>query len=491
MEKAWATSGLDLHLELRPNQVVGGIRARLEAALREAVRTGRLGPGVRLPSSRALAADLGVARNTVAEAYAQLVAEGWLTARQGSGTRVAERVAAPTAPAVPAAPRTPRPTKPTSPPGRTSPGELTRPPRYTLKAGSPDLSAFPRAAWLAAARRAFTAAPSHALGYGYPQGRPELRAALAEYLARARGVRADPDRIVVCDGFAAGLALLARVLRARGATTLAVEEYGLPSARDAVIAAGLRLAPLPVDENGVAVNQAGRAAAVLVTPAHQFPLGAALAPRRRTQLVEWARDTGGLVIEDDYDGEFRYDRQPVGAVQALAPDHVVYAGSASKSLAPAFRLGWLVLPAPLAREVAAAQELAAGPGCRLDQLTLAEFIVSGGYDRHVRRSRLAYRRRRDKLAAALAREAPQVRVTGIAAGLHALCELPPGLAEDHVVARAAARGLDVDGLARYRAGPGAATGPGRQALVVGYGSPPEHAFSGAVARLCAALNDPA
>jgi GntR family transcriptional regulator/MocR family aminotransferase len=478
MEKAWATSGVDLHLDL--NREAGrtgpgrtgpgpGVRAQLETALREAVRTGQLGPGARLPSSRALAADLGVARNTVAEAYGQLVAEGWLTAAQGSATRVADRVA--TGADLASAPDHP---------------QAAPPRRYTLKAGSPDLSAFPRAAWLAAARRAFSAAPSAAFGYGYPQGRPELRAALAGYLARARGVRADPDRIVVCDGFAEGLALLARVLRARGAATLAVEEYGLPSARATITAAGLRLATLPVDGHGAVVGEAGRASAVLLTPAHQFPLGAALAPGRRTQLVQWARDTGGLVIEDDYDGEFRYDRQPVGAVQALAPDYVVYAGSASKSLAPGFRLGWLVLPASLAREVAAARELTAGPGSRLDQLTLAEFITSGRYDRHVRRSRLAYRRRRDRLAAALAREAPQVRVTGIAAGLHALCELPPGLSEDHVVARAAARGLDLDGLATY-----CATGrPDRAALVVGYGSPPEHSFSGAVARLCAALTDP-
>ena len=217
--------------------------------------------------------------------------------------------------------------------------------------------------------------------------------------------------------------------------------------------------------------------------------------------MEWARDTGGLVIEDDYDGEFRYDRQPVGALQALAPEHVVYAGSASKSLAPGFRLGWLVLPASLVGEVIVARELTTGPGSRLDQLTLAEFITSGGYDRHVRRSRLAYRRRRDRLAAALGREAPRVRVTGIAAGLHALCELPPGLTEDHLVARAAARGLEVEGLARYRA-TGSTTAqatnqatdagrgqPGRQALVIGYGSPPEHSFRGAVARLCAAFND--
>src|ERR1700742_349890 len=279
MADSWAKS-VDLHLDLTGSRV----RARVEAALRDAVRTGRLGPGTRLPSSRALAADLGLARNTVAEAYGQLVAEGWVTARQGAGTRVA-------GPANPSRPPGPeshsRPTQPPRPIDLNSPTELTslsggsRPPRYTLKAGSPDLSAFPRAAWLAAGRRAFTAVPSHALGYGHPQGRPELRVALAEYLARARGVRAHPDRIVVCDGFAAGLALLAGVLRARGLTTLAIEEYGLPSARDTVLAAGLRLAPLPVDEDGAVVGQAGRAGAVLVSPAHQFPLGGALAPRRR------------------------------------------------------------------------------------------------------------------------------------------------------------------------------------------------------------------
>ena len=518
MKKDWATSGLDLHLELGRDQPGHGVRAGLETALREAVRTGRLGPGVRLPSSRALAADLGVARNTVAEAYGQLVAEGWLTAVQGSGTRVAGQAvtglatAAHPAPAAsqarPAGAPTAGPAPVIGSPGAASsvpPGPRVTAYRYSLRVGSPDLSAFPRAAWLAAARRALSAAPSEAFGYGHPQGRPELRAALAEYLARARGVRAHPDRIVVCDGFGEGLALLTRVLRARGATTLAVEEYGLPSARATAVAAGLRLATLPVDGHGAvagpAPGPASPAGAALLTPAHQFPLGAALAPGRRTQFVEWARDTGGLVIEDDYDGEFRYDRQPVGALQALAPEHVVYAGSASKSLAPGFRLGWLVLPASLVGEVIVARELTTGPGSRLDQLTLAEFITSGGYDRHVRRSRLAYRRRRDRLAAALGREAPRVRVTGIAAGLHALCELPPGLTEDHLVARAAARGLEVEGLARYRA-TGSATAqatnqatdagrgqPGRQALVIGYGSPPEHSFSGAVARLCAAFND--
>jgi GntR family transcriptional regulator / MocR family aminotransferase len=468
MPETWATSGLDLHLDL--GSAPGGrrghrVRARLEAALRDAARTGRLAPGARLPSSRALAADLGLARNTVAEAYAQLVAEGWLTARRGSGTTVADH-------------------PPVSEPDLPGPAERARPPRYDLRPGSPDLSLFPRPGWLAAARRALSAAPSAALGYADPRGRPELRAALAGYLARARGVQADPDRIVVCVGFTQGLALLSQVFRARGVTTLAIEACGQPSYRDQVRASGLALALLPVDEAGAATGQlpGTDAGAVLLTPAHQFPLGAVLAPRRRAEAIGWARDTGGVIIEDDYDGEFRYDRQPVGAMQALAPGQVVYAGSASKSLAPGLRLGWLVLPAGLAAEVAAARALADRHGSAFDQLTLAEFIGSGQYDRQVRRARLAYRRRRDRLAATL-QQASRLRVTGIAAGLHALLELPPGRAEDDLVARAARRGLAVEGLGPYCA-PGHPRGP---ALVLGYGTPPEHAFTGALARLCAVL----
>jgi GntR family transcriptional regulator / MocR family aminotransferase len=472
MAKTWATSGLDLHLDL--GAAPGGrrghrVRAGLEAALRDAARTGRLVPGTRLPSSRALAADLGLARNTVAEAYAQLVAEGWLTARRGSGTTVADR-------AVPASQA--------SEPDRPGPAERARPPRYDLRPGSPDLSLFPRPGWLAAARRAVSTAPSGALGYADPRGRPELRTALAGYLARARGVQADPERIVICAGFTQGLALLSQVLRARGVTTLAIEACGQPSYRDQVRASGLALALLPVDEAGAVTTQlpGTPAGAVLLTPAHQFPLGAVLAPRRRTQAIGWARDTGGVIIEDDYDGEFRYDRQPVGAMQALAPGHVVYAGSASKSLAPGLRLGWLVLPAGLAAEVAAARGLADRQGSTFDQLTLAEFIGSGQYDRQVRRARLAYRRRRDRLAATL-RQVSRLPVSGIAAGLHALLELPPGSAEDDLAARAARRGLAVEGLGPYCA-PGHPRGP---ALVLGYGTPPEHAFTGALARLCAVL----
>jgi GntR family transcriptional regulator / MocR family aminotransferase len=458
--RAWATSGVDLHLDLPGPR----LRAGLENALRGAVRTGRLHPGARLPSSRALAQDLGIARNTVADAYGQLVAEGWLVARQGSGTRVADR-----APAVEAA--------------LSAPAGQATPPRYDLRPGAPDLSAFPRAAWLRAMRRALSDAPDAALGYGDPRGRPELRQALSAYLARARGVRVTPDRLVVCSGFTQGLALLCEALRGRGASTLAMEAYGLPTYRDVAEARGLRLTALPVDAHGASVAELAGAAAAVLTPAHQFPLGAPLAPARRGRAVEWAAATGGLIIEDDYDGEFRYDRQPVGAMQALAPEHVVYAGTASKTLAPGLRLGWLALPAELVDDVVDAKSLADRQTGTLDQLTLAQFIASGAYDRHVRRARLAYRRRRDRLIAALQRDAPHVRVTGIAAGLHALAELPGDHDERAIVARAAEHGLALVGLDAYR-GSGRRRGP---ALVVGYGTPPEHAFTAAVARLGAAL----
>jgi GntR family transcriptional regulator/MocR family aminotransferase len=460
---SWANSGIDLHLELTGPRV----RAGLENALREAVRTGRLAPGLRLPSSRALARDLQVARNTVAQAYGQLVDEGWLVAQQGSGTRVAAQVSQ------------------AHPIASAARMEVSRF-RYDLRAGSPDLSSFPRPQWLAAARRALVGAPVEAFGYTDPRGRPELRTALAGYLARARGVRVVPERIVICAGFTQGLGLLCQVLRARGAVAVATEAYGLIGNRETVTAAGLHLQTLPVDDRGARVEVLTGADAVLLTPAHQFPLGQALAPGRRTQVVRWAVDTTGLIIEDDYDGEFRYDRQPVGALQSLAPEQVAYAGTASKTLAPGLRLGWLVVPAHLVDDVVAAKAAADRSCSTLDQLTLAELISSGGYDRHIRRRRLTYRRRRDLLVAELRRRVPRVRVLGIAAGLQALLPLPEGRTEDDATARAARRGLAVEGLAAYSL----TEQHDRPALVVGYSTPPDHAFTGAVARLCAVLADP-
>ncbi|MFF5854696.1 PLP-dependent aminotransferase family protein [Streptomyces sp. NPDC012751] len=465
MVSSRATSGVDLHLEPSGS---GGLRRGLTDALRDAVRSGRLAPGTRLPSSRSLAADLGIARNTVAEAYADLVAEGWLSARQGSGTRVATGVPTGTPPSAG-----------TGPAPRRAPAR----PAHDLVPGTPDLAAFPRAEWLKAARRALATAPFDALGYGDPRGRPELRTALAGYLARARGVRADPDTIVITAGFSHALSLLGRVLRARGVRTVAVESYGLDAHRALLRAAGCATPALPYDGLGTDPRATGEAGAVLLTPAHQFPMGTPLHPDRRAAVVDWARRTGGLVLEDDYDGEFRYDRQPVGALQGLDPDRVVYLGTASKSLAPGLRLGWMVLPPPLAEEAAAAKGRFDTVGA-LEQLTLAEFLTSGAYDRHVRSARLRYRRRRDALAAAVAERAPGVRVTGIAAGLHALLRLPPGT-EQSVVRAAVWQGLALHGLAFHRH-PEAVTEP-VDALVVGYGTPPDSAWAGALEALCRVL----
>ncbi|MGX2995093.1 MocR-like pyridoxine biosynthesis transcription factor PdxR [Streptomyces sp. JNUCC 64] len=455
--------GIDLHIDPAGP---GGLRKGLTHALREAVRGGRLAPGTRLPSSRTLAADLGVARNTVADAYGDLVAEGWLTARQGSGTRVAAR----------AVPR-PAPVRAPRVPG---------PPQYSLQPGTPDLSAFPRAEWLRAARRALAAAPDDALGYGDPRGRPELRHALAGYLARARGVRAEPENVVVTAGFAQGLLLLGRTLARRGARSVAVESYGLYFHRELLTDSGLRTPALPWTggDTGTGALDALAPDAVLLTPAHQSPLGYALSPAGRASAVDWARRTGGLVLEDDFDGEFRYDRQPVGALQGLDPDRAVYLGTASKSLAPGLRLGWMVLPSRLVPEVLRDK----GPGWAcgvLDQLTLAEFIASGAYDRHIRAMRLRYRRRRDELVAAVAERAPGVRVTGIAAGLTAVLQLPPGT-ERSVLRAAARQGLVLSGLAEHRH-PEAVTDRDPDALVIGYGIPSDSAWPGTLDALCRVL----
>ncbi|TVT60116.1 PLP-dependent aminotransferase family protein [Amycolatopsis rhizosphaerae] len=456
--------GSDLHLELTGP---GGRRSLLIRTLRDAVRDGRLAPGTRLPPYRSLAADLGLARNTVAEAYAELVAEGWLVARQGSGTRVAPR----TEPV-----RLPRVAKRTA---------GAAPPTHNLRQGQPDAASFPRTAWLAAARRALGAAPNDAFGPGDPQGRHELRRALAEYLGRARGVRTTPERIVVCSGVAHALRLLfgGRVLRG----PLAVESYGLAFHRSLLEEASVRTVPLSLDERGARTGELENlkgVRAALLTPAHQFPTGGPLHPQRRVSAVEWARTRGGLILEDDYDGEFRYDREPVGAVQGLDPERVVYIGSLSKSLSPALRLGWMVLPEHLLAPVLAAKGEREAWASVVDQLTLADFIDSGHYDRHIRRMRQRYRARRDRLVATLAANAPHIAPTGIAAGLHAVLRLPPGT-EHSAVKAAAWQSIALDGLAGFRHP--AATMPADDGLVVGYATPPDHGYGPALEALCQVL----
>ncbi|MFD3514957.1 PLP-dependent aminotransferase family protein [Streptomyces sp. NPDC058657] len=469
MPESWVNSaeriGADLHLHLPADK--GGRQASLTRALREAIREGRLAPGTRLPPYRSLAADLGIARNTVASAYAELVAEGWLAARQGSGTRVAERAAPPR-------------------PVRAAKKAPSAPPRpaHDLRQGQPDAASFPRTAWLAASRRALTAAPNEAFGPGHPQGRIELRLALAEYLARARGVRTTADRIVICSGFAHALRLLyGGVLRG----PLAVEEYGLPFHRELLGAAGARTVPLGIDEQGARTAElAGHKGlrAVLLTPAHQFPTGGPLHSERRAQVIDWARSQQALVLEDDYDGEFRYDREPVGALQGLDPERVIYLGSVSKSLSPAVRLGWMALPEHLVGAAVEAKGQREAWASVLDQLTLADFLSCGHYDRHVRRMRQRYRARRNQLVAALAASAPHVHATGVAAGLHAVLRLPDG-AEGDALRAAAHQGLALDSLAPFRHPEADTAAPA--GLVVGYATPPDHAYQAALDALCRAL----
>jgi GntR family transcriptional regulator/MocR family aminotransferase len=453
------TSSRELLVALRREG--GALHAQIEGQLRAAVRDGRLAAGERLPSSRALAAELGVSRGVVVEAYGQLAAEGYLAVRPGAAPRVAAGAAVAAS----------RPAEP-----------LTAPLRYDLRPGTPDLSHFPRAAWAAAHRRALAEVADADLGYPPPGGHPRLRAALAAYLGRVRGVQAAPERIVVCGGVAEAVALVGRVLRERGARRVAVEDPSHPGTRELMGHSGLDLVPVPVDAGGVDVERIARAGvdAVLVTPAHQSPTGVVLEPSRRAALAAWARETGGLVIEDDYDAEYRYDRHPVGALQGLAPDHVVHVHSVSKTLAPALRLGWAALPARLVAAVVEEKRLSDLGAPVLEQLTLAAFLERGELDRHLRRTRPTYRRRRDALLTALA----GIEVEGVAAGLHVLARLPAGLAEQEVVAAAAARGVAVEALGPQVAGP-----PRAPALLLGYTRLNEAGIAEAGRRLRAALAD--
>ena len=441
MDGFWSGVGVDLHLETDDGE---GRRVGLERALRDAVRDGRLAPGTRLPATRRLAGELGISRGTAKAAYDQLVAEGYLTARQGSGTQVARLPSA----------------------DAEAPGAAThaRTPRFDLRPGSPDVGAFPAAAWLRALRRAIATAPLLAYDYGDPRGRVELRTALSGYLGRARGVIAPPERIVITSGYIQGLALLTRVLEGG---TVAMEDPGLPFHREVVRRNGGTVLPVPVDERGARADELGDVQAVVVTPAHQYPTGVTLHPERRRAVTDWARARGGLIVEDDYDGEFRYDRQPVGALQGMAPGQVVYLGTASKTLGPALRLGWMVLPPHLVDAVADAKLHSDHHTESIGQLALAELIDSHAYDRHVRACRLRYRRRRDQL---LDRLGGRRKVRGIAAGLHALVEVAD---EAEVLGRAEAEGLALGRLGDHWHEPG---GERPQGVVVGYGTPRERVY---------------
>ena len=456
-------TSLPLELLVALRRGAAPLHAQLEAQLRDAVRDGRLAPGARLPSSRVLASGLGVSRGVVVEAYAQLAAEGYLGVRPGAAPVVAAHAA---------------------PADRGGAAAVAPPPRHDLRPGMPDLGAFPRAAWGAAMRSVLRDTPDADLGYPDPAGHPRLRTALAGYLGRVRGVRAAPERIVVCGGVAEALRLTATVLHARGVRAVAVEDPSHAETQGQLVHGGLEPVPVRVDEHGIDPSAIpARAGAVLVTPAHHFPTGVVLAPARRAALVAWARETGGVIVEDDYDAEHRYDRSPVGAVQGLAPDAVIHVHSVSKTLAPGLRLGWAVAPRELAGELAEAKRRSDLGAPVLEQLALAELIERGELDRHLRRMRPRYRRRRDALVGTLLAGRPDLAVEGVAAGLHVSVRLPPPLTEEAVVAAAAGRGVAVGAAGVHAAAPRPA------ALVLGYARLPEPGLRAAARALLAAMDD--
>jgi len=463
------------------------LHRQIETSIRDAIRAGRLARGASLPPSRALAADLGVSRGVVVEAYAQLAAEGYLDSRSGGYTQVA--ACGDVVPGLAG--------QVTAAAGR-GPGGANRGPgeagaaaaevvpwapqpglAIDLSYGRADVSNFPRTAWLRALREALADAPNSVFGYLTGSGVPQLRAALADYLNRVRGTVTQPEHIVICTGYAQGMTLLISVLAAAGAKRIALEDPSsgddaLPAAR----AAGLEVVGVPVDEYGIRIDKLreSNADAVILTPAHQWPTGSVLSAGNRPAVIRWAAERGAIIIEDDYDAEYRYDRTPVGALQGLAPDHVVYAGSASKTLAPGLRLGWLALPGRLVEPVAAAKIAADRGSPALDQLAFADLLTRGEFDRHLRRMRPVYKRRRDALLTALEANLPWLEPTGVSAGLHLVTWLPPHLDETAVVQAARRVGVGID-----------AVGPGRGGLIFGYATVNEQAIGEGIARLAYAI----
>ncbi len=444
------------------------MQAQLERQLRDAIRVGTLRPGSEVPSTRDLARDLGISRPLVMEAYAQLAAEGYLALRQGAAPRVAD----------------------------TTPGQEVRdlPPesvsavgfRYDFRPGSPDLSSFPAARWLKATEVVLKSMTPSDFGYGQRYGAVPLREALADYLGRVRGVSADPRQILITGGFEQARTTMARALMRRGITALALEDPGYHD-REVWLAAGLKLVPIPVDEDGIDVARlaASEARAVLLTPAHQSPTGVVMSGARRLALASWLRDRDAVALEDDYDAEFRYDRAPIGALQGLAPDRVVYAGTTSKTLAPALRLGWMV--APPGWLLALEEELRlmdCGRG-RIEQFALAHFITTGDYDRHLRKMRAVYRDRRAALLALIKSELPGTEVSGISAGLHATVHFHRPLDEAAIVERADRRGMGLSFLRRHYLG----TAPPESTMLLSYAGMAEPTLRMAVRALAAIIDD--
>ncbi|MBB5981205.1 PLP-dependent aminotransferase family protein [Kribbella solani] len=439
------TSSGELLVELHRDNGVP-LHQQLESGLRTRIRSGLLRADAVMPSTRALAQDLGLSRGVVVEAYQQLVAEGYLISRAGGHTTVADIATVALAPAAPAA---------------------SGPPRIDFKYSRPDVSQFPRAAWLRSVRRVLNETPNDSLAYIDGRGTIELRTSLADYLNRVRGTAARPENLLICNGFAQGSRLLLQVLVALGRRRLAVEDPSDNDLKDVARAAGMDVVGVPMLPSGIdvdALEQSG-ADVVLVTAAHQFPTGVVASAETRAALVAWANRHDGLVIEDDYDAEYRYDREPIGAVQGLAPDRVAYAGTASKTLVPGLRLGWLILPSWLVEPMTTAKLMDDRGSPVFDQLAFADFVARGEFDRHLRRMRPRYRLLRDTLIDRLAARLPELEPVGVSAGLHVLTWLPDDLDEQAVQSAALERGLGVYGLAPYWDG-----GSGPAGLVFGYGS---------------------
>jgi GntR family transcriptional regulator/MocR family aminotransferase len=440
--------------------------AQIEDQLRSAIRTGRLRPGSRVPSTRDLADQLGVSRPIVVDAYAQLSAEGYLELRQGARPRVSACARSSREPATGTAPVPPR-------------------LRFDFRPGVPDLSSFPRTVWLRMMREALAKMPDADLGYTDPHGSAVLRVALSDYLGRVRGVVSDPSRVIVTSGFHQGRKLLCRALASVGAKRIAVEDPCHGELTDAVTRAGLTLVPIPVDSLGMRIDalEHSGADAVVLTPAHQYPTGAVLSGERRAPLIEWLRHHETIAIEDDYDAEYRYDRAPVGALQSLDADRIVYAGTASKTLAPALRLAWLVVPERLREPVLHQRSLADWGSPRIDQHAFAEFLTRGELDRHLRRMRGRYRARRDALVEAMRRALPEAKVCGIAAGLHAAIQLPEGHDERRIREEALRRGVGLSVMSEY-----AVVSRGAPpTLLIGYAGSPEPTLRAGVRELAAAV----
>jgi len=370
------------------------------------------------------------------------------------------------------------------PPATATPPPATEP-KYDFRPGVPELSSFPRSAWLRSVREALSTMRDADLGYTDPQGTEVLRLALRDYLGRVRGVVGDAGRVVITSGYCQGRSLVCRALVSLGAKRVAVEDPCHDEVRNSVVGAGLTLVPLAVDADGMRVEGLDQANvdAVIVTPAHQYPTGAVLSGARRSALLDWLRRSGGFAIEDDYDAEYRYDRAPVGALQAMDPEHIVYAGTASKTLAPALRLGWLVVPTRLLPAVRQHQRQMDFGVSRIDQHAFADFLSRGELDRHLRRMRVRYRARRDALVEALTEALPEVRVHGIRAGLHLAVQLRDGDRARTIREESLRRGVALTAMSDYyleRTGDSAM-------LLLGYGRISEPGIRAGVRELAAAV----